>query len=599
MLRLAVSNTVANLLNDYKTRQRLTNMPFDPENPKDISRLHNAITWSEDKLGKFRETVVEQKREMVGQHYGSDGADDRRPLPILRVAHRVYSRFVTTRSPQATVSVQSRELLPAKFAFQRALNFELTRKKVGKAISKACSEALFRWGSVTIGVDEDDEMFVAPILIQDRLLDMRARQRDEQQYTGHRFAYSYDDACDRSDFDKKARRKLKEMSREQRDDTGRKAEEDAQAVSIGQGIKREGIVDEIDLIQVYLRRERMLLILTDDDIGKPLKVIENWDGPDLENGPYVDVCFGDVVGNLMPMGLMSDIYDLHFLANRLFNKASRQAERQRTNPIIKDGMKDEATTWANLPDGQVFFSSDPEAFKEYRVGGADQSTLAMVMWAKQMAMMLGGNIEALAGMGAQTGTYGQDRLLTEAANETVGDIQADSVEFATEVIRQFAWYMWNDPVVDITTYETIPGTSIQIPYVFNPDVRKGKFFDYDFAFDPFSLRSRSPQERSAQLMQFLHEIVIPLAPAMQQAGMGPDWEFIVKTVSNYAGNPDIVHMLHFTDPQAIPSQAQQGPGMPASTTRNYVRTNHGVGNQGATERSMMQSLMSPGSSQQE
>lgn len=569
-------------------------MGFDPENPADIEKLNQQIDNSEAMLTPFREEMVKQKAETAAHHYGDAGLTDRRPIPIMTLAQRIYKRFLTSRNPQALVDVRARELMPVRYVFERALNYQLEKCNIGQAVSDACVDAIYRMGSVTVGTNADNELFVEHILFEDRILDMNARKSRERQFTGHRFLVDKEEAIENSDYEPRARKNLKDQNTDEQERSLRESE-DSHSITGQRKSNGNSLFDEIELRQIYIPRKRLLLILGPSDMLTPLKIVEDWEGPDEENGPYCDIGFNMLTGNPMPLGLMSAIFDLHVLANNLFNKVGRQAEDAKTNPIVNVAARAEGEAYKNVPDGHILYSSDPKNFTQLKTGGVDQGTLAMVMWSKQMAMMIGGNLESLGGLSTQSSTYGQDRLLSQAANETIADIQQDSIDFVSKVIRQFAWHLWNDPLVDVEIFEPIKGTTIVDRFEFNRETREGEFFDYDIRFNAYSLGNQSPQERASQAMGMLRELVIPLAPVMQQSGMSVDWEYVFKLLSRYANNPDLDAILRYADGEQIAPPEALGTHMPAATTRRYVRENRGQSSQSQMERGMMQSLLSGGS----
>lgn len=573
-------------------------MAFDPENSKHISQLDESIKYADDKLNKFREQMVQHVKQLAGSQYGEEACDDNTPIPLMSLAHRIYRRFIGTREPRAVVATRFRELLPQAATLELALNHQLEKMNLGEALTKCGSQALFRMGTMEVGVDEDGETFADDILFEDRILDMRGRTAREMRWSGHRFRMSLEEAKNNPRFDPKVRKELEVYDEEDDVDNGKSKESKSNQVSIGNGLHKEGIEPEVELTQIWIPSQRMILIMgpshgPDGGMKKPLRVIENWKGP--EWGPYIDLGFGYIPGNLMPQGVLPSIYEMHLIANKLFNKAAIQADRQKTNMLVKNSAKDEAETVAEAGDGRQIFTDDPDAFKEVRTGGADQQTLAMVMWTKQMAMLLGGNLDALGGLSAQTSTVGQDRLLNDSANETVADIQLDTQLFAKRVIGSIAWHLWNDPLVDIQVFKQIGRSGITVPARFNRESRTGEFFQYDFQIDPYSLKPKSPQERSAIAESFLMKIVMPLMPQMQQAGMSIDWEYLMKMFARYSNTPELDHMILYTGGESIAPETPEGSSMPASTTRKYIRENRSGATRNGQEQAMIASMMSGGS----
>lgn len=573
-------------------------MAFDPENPKHLDRLSEAIEWSNQQAEPFCERRIEHFRQLAGHQFGENAADDKVPIPMMALAYRIYKRFISTRNPQGVVATQYRDLIPHAKTLEIALNHTLTKKNFGDTLTEAASEALFRRGCVQVGVDKEGELFADSILLEDQIIDMRARSKREELFRGHKFPTSLEEAREDESFDAEVRKLLKEYDPTDGRDDGTRAVSDSQQISIGMGVATEGLEDQVVLTQIWIPSQRMILIMPPNKLSKkPLKVIENWKGP--ECGPYIDIGFGYIPGSRMPQGIMSMIYEMHLATNELFNKAIRQAKRQKTNPIVKNSLKDEADTFAEVADGQVMFSDDPSGWKEVTSGGANQATLAMVMWAKEMGMTLGGNLTALGGLAAQSGTVGQDKLLNDSANETVADIQQDTLDFAKKAIESVAWHLWNDPMVDVTIFKPILNTGVTFPTKFNRENRKGDFFQYNFDIDPYSLKPKSPAERASIAEGFLQKMIIPLMPAMQQSGMAVDWEYVFKLFARYGNAPELDQMMIYTGQQHIEESSPEGRKMPAATERKYIRENRSTGTRAGQEQALISSLMAGGNKQPE
>ena len=96
-----------------------------------------------------------------------------------------------------------------------------------------------------------------------------------------------------------------------------------------------------------------------------------------------------------------------------------------------------------------------------------------------------------------------------------------------------------------------------MPARFNRESRTGEFFQYDFQIDPYSLKPKSPQERSAIAESFLMKIVVPLMPQMQQAGMSIDWEYLMKMFARYSNTPELDHMILYTGGESIAPETRR------------------------------------------
>ena len=66
---------------------------------------------------------------------------------------------------------------------------------------------------------------------------------------------------------------------------------------------------------------------------------------------------------------------------------------------------------------------DPQNVNTYKFGGIDDKNLAFLLQVKTLFNYYGGNIDSLGGLGPQTGTVGQDKLIAESASRRLADFR--------------------------------------------------------------------------------------------------------------------------------------------------------------------------------
>ena len=64
---------------------------------------------------------------------------------------------------------------------------------------------------------------------------------------------------------------------------------------------------------------------------------------------------------------------------------------------------------------------DPQSINTFKFGGIDQQNLAFLLQVKNLFNYYGGNIDTLGGLGPQSSTVGQDRLISESASRRLAD----------------------------------------------------------------------------------------------------------------------------------------------------------------------------------
>lgn len=583
---------------------------MNPEDPKDLHRLTQSIRWSERKLRVFREKRMAMLRQFAGFNYGDFSSADKVPINLLELAISIYTREVASHSPQALVVTPYQQLVSSAADLELAINHLIGKLDLEGSLNAAGLDAMFLIGCVKIGVAArsmpagDDghildpgEIFCDQVLSENYLWDMAARHIDRVSWEGDRFRVPLEWARENPDYNKEARQKLA-ASRVDTYDAERGGRE-IESETLTQG--REPIIDEykdhVDLLEVWLPDERVVVTVADGQESTPLKIVD-WKGP--ERGPYRKICFGSIPGNIVPRPPASLLVDMHELANLLFNKTARQAERQKTILGVQGHAKADGSRVVEANDGDAIYTENPDGMREFTTGGANQQTLAMVIWLKQMFSYLGGNLDAIGGLAAQTQTVGQDSLLAQTASGRIRDMQKTFLKFTTGVVSDIAFHAWNDPLIKIPLMKPIAGTKYAIPMEFTPERRKGDFLHYNFTIEPYSLQTRSPEERLARITSFVEQIVTPILPVLAKSGIQLDYEEFFKIFSKYGGLPEIDRLLVYMQGQQDPSATGggdqgDGAGMPAQTTRNYVRSNRPGATQQGAERGMMSSLLASGS----
>lgn len=577
-------------------------MPFDPADTQDVARLRTAIDWSEKKLRRFREQEMDALRQYVGFHYGENGSSDRVPIPMMELGVSIYSRQIAAKNPQALVTTPYANLKAGADDLELATNYLLHDINAEAALNEAGQQALFGIGVIKVGICTNNapateegylhdagQVFVDPVLSSDFFWDMTAKRREQVQFMGNRFRVPLDWARDNPGYKKSVRQKLT-VNRNSKD-YNRGGDDTTRPESLSRG--NDPVVDEyqdyVDLLEIWMPEEGLIVTLADGADDKPLRTVD-WRGP--QHGPYHILMFKRVPGNVMPLPPVQLWYDLHELTNRLMNKAGRQAERQKTLVGVQGHAKEDGSRVVNANDGDVIATENPDGVKEFRTGGADQATLAMVMWSKDMLGYIGGNWDTIGGLASNSPTARQDQLLNENASGAVKSMQEVYTTFTKGVITDVAWYMWNDPFINLPLTKRIEGTDLAIPVNYTAERRMGEFFHYNFSVDPYSIKPKSPEERVNIVTDFVTRILLPAAPMLIQQGISLDWEKFFKLFAKYMHLPEIADLVVYARGEQFPSRESiDPPGMPQSTTRTNVRVNAPAGTRQGKDQVMASALM--------
>lgn len=575
---------------------------FNPESEKDLKRLREAMAWSAGKYEVFCKKNMEAVQQFAGFHYGENHSEDKVPINLIALGVKIFRSRVASGMPQALVTTMHRELEAEAYENQLATNYQLEKINLGEKMRSAFVYALLGGpGVVKCGLVAEEapsteesfylapsRFFCEPVLMDDFIIDMRAKRRDQVAYMGNRFRVPLDWAKENRGYKKAVREKLMASDDRSSAEHGSSSENETRTISQGQGPVVDEYQDYVDLVELWLPQEGLVVTMEDGAEKMPLRVVE-WEGPD--HGPFHILSLEDIPGNVIPQAPVGLWRDLHEITNRLFNKASRQAERQKTWTAVPGHAKDDGSRVVGVADGEAIYVESPGDIKEISSGGANQQTLAMVIWSKQMLTYMGGNWDAIGGLAAQSETVGQDKLLAGSASETVQEMQRAMLTFTRGVVTDAAYYTYTDPLIDLPLSKPIQGTPYSIPFRYTPERRKGDFFCYNFDVDPYSLVSRSPMDRAKIMTDFVMQIVVPLIPAITQQGMSVNWERFFKLFTRYMSEPEINDLIIYAQGEAMKQPGPEEPGMPTSTTRNYVRENKPAGTRQGQDAAMMSLLM--------
>lgn len=563
----------------------MPNRYFDPENPKHISQLHTSVDWSVDQLKERRKTRLMDYGQYVGPDYsGENVADDAVPINMIELGVNILQRFLCSTDPQVDISSEYERLLPCASDMSLAANYEAGRINLGDTFNTWTIEALFCMGTLLVGLTDKNtpadgegyqydpgHIFVDPILFDNNILDMTAKRPELMFYRGHDYTVPVEWVKDNPNFDKDVREKVTAPNSESSDN------EIASEGLSHNPHNMETLMPMVTLRQLWIPTEQLVLQFvvgqTESSPRSPLQILD-WHGP--ERGMYHDLCFGKVPGNLLPNAPVRQWAPLHDQLNGLWNKITDQGDRQKTLLLIRGQAAADGTRTVAAKDGDAIYCEDPGGIKEWTSGGANPQTFALALQCKEILDQMAGNLSSLGGLGKQSETLGQDKLIAESASGKPQNLQEITIEAERKVFEDMVFWLKNDPVSEYQLVKRIGNTQETIEFTWGPAEREamGELTRYNFSVDPYSRPSRSPSEKGNAFLQFVMQVLMPGEQAMMQQGMGLDWEYIVKTFAKFSNLPEMRRAIRYIQGEQYPMRGEvERPGMPAITTRNNVRHN--------------------------
>ena len=576
-------------MTDISTWEPSKKSNVNPLSEKQFGRLRRSIDWSQKQFEFPRRKRIEAIRQFVGKRYMESGSQKIMPVNITKLAVDIYVRQLAARAPRVMISTKQAEFRPAAANFELAVNQIPKEINLSRTLRKFVTEALFSVGILKIGLSESEqilghtygETFVDNVTLDDYFCDMSAKSRELIQYEGNDYWLDYDEVMDAGWINKKARDGLKP---DEYTVMGPGGEERAEGIA--NTSSAEIYKDRIWLRDVWLPAER-LLVTYGVKSEKLFNVVE-WEGP--ERGPYIELGFSGVPGNLLPLPPVSVWYDLNELVNGLFRKLGNQGDAQKTVLGFKGGDNEGVEAFKNAPDGSgiKYTGADPQ---KLTAGGVDPRTLLFFQQSRELSSYIAGNLDSLGGLAPQTQTVGQDRLLGEAAGAQLRDMSARTVDAIKEVFHALAWYEWNDPVRQRLLEKKIPETDMSIPVEWNQESKQGEFGFYDLDIDVYSLQDDSPNLKLQKLGAIVGQYVLPLAPLIQQQNGTIDVQAIFRDVARYSDMEEVNEYVTFLDQ---PMQQESGGVSTPSAVTSSAPTDEGMssGQMQPQSADMMEQLLS-------
>lgn len=539
----------------------------------DFSRLCNDMTRSRLALRYPRESRRDMIVQYAGKYYSEESASEPVPINLLALYINIVGRGLIAKNPRAMMSTFQKANKPTISTMQQWVNDEADRMNLAKTLQRWVVDALFSIGIIKVALStpsdaahaawslESAQPFVANVSLDDFVCDMHARDFSEVSYIGHRYRVPLDTIRDSSIYTKA--RKLLTAST----DPLYNQEGDTRANVIGRTTYGTSTGEEfeemVDLWEVYLPRRKLVVTFESDNAGNPevsgagdVLRVQRWLGPD--DGPYHILGFQVMPDNLLPKAPLQDLFDLHMLANNLYRKLTRQAERQKT--LLLTRAPEDAARIQTSSDGDIVRVDNPDAHKLIPFDNISQLNMQLFIDCVQRFSFQAGNMEMMGGLSPQSKTATQDKLLASNASGTLMSMQETVVQKTEEVYRAMCWFQHHDPVRNYKAKFEVPGMpELSVMRQVGPQDRQRVPWDeLQIKIDPYSLQSQTPQARLMMLQQVLTQIIMPLMPLLKGQGIIPDLNAILRKFAEYQDNPDLQEFLTIVEPPQQDVQTSGG-----------------------------------------
>lgn len=564
---------------------------FDPHNPQQFQKLAGALQWSREQMRAYNSRAMRAWKQYVGHEYGQNETVRKTFINLMAQAVDTFVDRLAANSPRLSFnpvpwSANARYLRTAAKKLQSVVNSRLKTERFEKSVQCAVSQAMFGVGAIKVGLRDmgqtnyGGEMiyrsgpYFSPILMEDLLVDMTSRAHDQYGYVGHRYSMYLDEAMEDPSLDPAQVNAL-------RNSTWLEGPPDERMQSLGTTPSETGCyVDQVELWDVYIPRERLLLTTT-RDFSHLLRSVP-WKGP--PRGPIKPLYLRYVPGNAMPRGFALDLCELHELANDLYSKQADQARAQKTVFEFLMGEGEDAERLRAAPNLHAVATKIKNALTPVAFPGADPGVFQYLRQVLVDFSKYAGGLDIMAGLGTNAPTATQDTMLNANSSRLVEALGKTLIDFVAEVGGDYAWYLWTDPVETYPIETMVPGLGM-IQDELKPHERSFDFYEMQLSVDPYSMSAQTPAGKLQALQAMVAQTLLPMLPVMQQQGMGIDVAELLRIQSELAGQPDWQRIITV---QGMPmdagsAQAPEQRKPMGGPPREYVRTSVSGTPQGAEE----------------
>ena len=579
------------------TRNGKPPKPKRAEEPDiDYQRLCTAMRRSRISTRQYREERLMAVKQYVGTHWSEEAVRETVPLNLVSIYSKIVLRKLVSHNPRVMLSTFDKDMKPAVGAMEEWVNAELKKMGFAALLKEVALDALFSIGIVKVALATPADSsqyhwnvpagnpFVERVDFDDFVFDIHAQSWKECSYIGHRLRVPLE-AVKNSKLYSERRHSLSAAPQRLFNQEGDERINTFGRTSLSGGDSQE-FLDHVDLWEIYLPYYRKIVTLADDDLtapsGIPLRVQE-WIGPDC--GPYHILAVDIVPGNIMPIGPIMQLIDLHASTNNCLRKLIRQCQRQKEITLVTAVGAEDGDRVIRCNDGEVITVTDPSAISRIVCGGPSQELFALMQAMQQMFSWAAGNLDTMGGLSPQAKTASQEQLLNSNSSGSVADMQEIVVNYVAKIEESLMWYWWQHPTQTFNITHHLPQMpSISLRRSVTPDQRaKMPFQNLDISIDPYSLQHSSPQATMQQITQIVETIIVPMQPLLQAQGIFFDINNFLAKMAKYNNIPDLADIVSIIEPPSAEGQgnpngggggqgpAQLSPGKPQNTTREYVR----------------------------
>ena len=580
---------------------------IDLDDKEKRGRLLKAVKTSREAMLPFRRVRKELIRDYVGSWYSETGSRNKTLVNLMNQTARIYTIALAANNPQVLVTTPREMNRPFARHFEVNLNHLISDMNMERTFRAIVLDAFFCMGCGVVMMRDTDTRFhglleaeedvwldpgepwLNRVPLDDLILDMSARELTKMRFCGHRYRADFEKVKDEPGYDKKVKAKLTPTKRDQNETEG-----SARDVQTGDGwVEEDDLKDMIWLQDIWVAENNTVATMVVDQADLPPLIEREWTG--YQAGPYKFLSLGDVPDNMIPASPAVNLKGMHDLQNRLHRRMEDDSDAHRTVNAYPPSGSEDAEKIRTAKRNSWVRVGDPSSINQIEVGGIDQRDMALSTFIQDEYDRMAGNLRAMAGLGAQTATVGQEELIHGSVDRTEADMRTSVVNFAADTILDLGRLMWEDEELEIQSSIPIGNTGIEVNADWLgksiPDSRVGEFDDYQLKVEPYSMVFKTPEQKLQEIFQVLQQIA-PLWPMFQASGATLDAEAIVDEIARLKNRPEFKRFITFATPADMLGGDENTAGGASHTSRENIRRNIPTGGTAeARSSAMIQSLM--------
>ena len=491
------------------------------------AKFQNVVKRGFERIHRYRKARAMFMREFVGQYYRvTRGMSGDEPLNLM---FKVLSSFIPTLVTHNPINEVSSRFMPYKpYAELLGLTLDQVDKDIDlkEVLRGWITSAYFAFGVIKTGIASSEcmiqygdqlidpgQVYAELVDLDDFVLDPICTDLRKSSFLGSRSRVPRQILLDDDSFDSEM---VKRLPTSKFNETERVDNFTKQSMAASESYTLQ---DYVDVVECWVPEADATVTMSDPRqiiLPRYLKTIDYY-GP--AEGPYTFLSFTPPVqGNPLPIAPVSQIYDLHRIANRTFKRQMHQADREKSILIYKPAFADEVQDLIDAIDGDSVAVTDPEGAKTMTFGGVNPKNTEMIqqfhMWLNYMA----GSPDEVAGQTARS--KGGRETATKAAimqsNASIGieDARKIIADQTAKVNRNIGWYIFHDPLIKMPLIKREDNGEFK-QMIITPDQRQGTFFDYAFQLRERSMTPVDAQQRARLMLEFATSVM----PTIMQSAM--------------------------------------------------------------------------------